>query len=1005
MDDELHESVQRSTTKQVQAPEQTVTTQSTQVLEAQPETLLQPLQRTQHAAPALTEQTREQNAYFRRRVEERLENLRAQHAAPVDAPVTQPDGYKARREREARRERARAKTPAGDEYTLGLQAAMEREDKSRMLALPDNVEHQQYYQKAHSLNLDERQLHQLCHTVELDKNGRPVSREALEAARRKNLEFWEDFTSGEQARQKPHLDRIVEEILTFQFTPSMFEPENLARNMEKYTRMSRLLTSLSDLRGEFPWYFEALPAFTKELLDDVDSMSDVFCPLLLYSTGAHGYDFTHTEYIKNEREAEVNREQAEVFRTLFQERAAAYAERRENTLRREAERREIQAEEERPLNIQVIGQGAYQYGLPSAEQAKEILRRQSGLSEEEFSALEDSGVLEGVYSHMRSYHELLHAITADDVKTIKDDDNEPTVFTRLVGAHGAFIDTASVLSRKLSESRKPAMRALAGALGFMAMKAMSYSGMITNLEAEFKYSVAMGDRRTLKTQVDEDEMGAIYEGRHGTAYKYREDVTDPEGTPIPVLSRNLRRAVGKDAADDKDLAAILMTVDAYENFLETAQVPPCVTDEDKAAYPERVMALTNQLLAFNDRITARTICYLNSNALNPLKENICKTLEHCVLSRDTEENNFVRIAELSYRLRHNDFSDARFNADYTGVTLSEALRKTVVLREDIDSQDVIQGGEGASVVYITKGTAREQAVYRRGAYYHPSQLLEDGDPYETKGAITGFETTRGRLIDSRKSSRDVAVRRVDALLGANVIADASHVSLKLDGADGVISTKMEKAAGMEARYLPHKPDFRYEMYSGQPEIEAEEEDQFLNLAHPETIRQLYWLQVVDAISGSADRHVGNFFVKTDRKGALTKLTGIDNDMAFGEDFMPLKSLEDLTSFYGRQNNRYLVYAPVYEFAFPCIPKDIYEKVMALTPETLSRELRGSVRDSELETAVLRLKVLQEHLSRVPKLDLGTREDAIQCAQITERNAKRLAGSFKSTNYFAMLRGG
>ena len=878
-----------------------------------------------------------------------------------------------------------------------------------MLALPDNVEHQPYYNRAHSLDIDERQLHIMCYTVELDKNGNPVSQEALDETKRKNLQFWEDYTSGERSRQKPHLDRIVEEILTFQFTPSMLEPENLLRNLEKYTRMGRLLTSLSDLHKQFPWYFEELPDFKKELLADVESMTSIFGTTLNYAVCAHGYDFSQMKYIESEEEAEGYAQQAEIFGAEFRKKAAEYAERRENTLRREAERREAQTEDIRLLNVQVIGKGAYKYGLPSVEQAKRILREQSGLSEEAFSALEETGKLEDIYSCMNMYHMLLGTISADDVKT-GGVGNEESVFMKLIGTHRVFIDTAAVLSRELSKSEKPEERSLAGTLGFMAMKAMSYSGMIANLEAEFKYSVTMGDRRTLKTQVDDDEMGAIFEGRHETAYKYRENVTDPEGTLIPVLSQNLRKAVGKDAADDKDLAAIIMTIEAYENFLETAQVPPCVTDEDKAAYPERVEALSNQLLAFNDRITARTICYLDANARSFRKRRICKALEKSVLDRDTNENNFVRVAELSYRLRHNDFSDARFNADYTGVTLSEALRKTVVLSADVSSRDVVQRGDAASVVYITKKTAAEQAVYRRGASYRPWRRLDkrNKDLDEAKGAITGFRTTRGRLIDSHKSSRDVAVRRVDAMLGANVIADASHVSLKLDGAKEVLSTKMEKAEGVEARKLKYSPGFRYDMYYGLPEVETNGENQYLNLAHPETMRQVYWLQVVDAICGSADRHLGNFFVTTDERGALIKLTGIDNDMSFGEGFIPMKTGQDVVNFY--QNNPYMMFTPVYEHAFPCIPTEIYEKVMDLTPEKLSRELRGSVRDSELETAVLRLKVLQEHLSHVPKLDIRIASEARQCAQLTEQKVKDLQRMFNRTgwlpyltmNYFAML---
>jgi|GEM_PF-3314226 len=90
MDNDLHQRVQRTTTEQVQAPEQTEATQNTQVLEAPPETLVQPFQRTEVTAPVLTEETRQRNEEFRSRVEERLENLRARYSAPVDERLHSP---------------------------------------------------------------------------------------------------------------------------------------------------------------------------------------------------------------------------------------------------------------------------------------------------------------------------------------------------------------------------------------------------------------------------------------------------------------------------------------------------------------------------------------------------------------------------------------------------------------------------------------------------------------------------------------------------------------------------------------------------------------------------------------------------------------------------------------------------------------------------------------------------------------------------------------------------
>jgi hypothetical protein len=87
---------------------------------------------------------------------------------------------------------------------------------------------------------------------------------------------------------------------------------------------------------------------------------------------------------------------------------------------------ETRTEDIRLLNVAVIGEGAYKYGLPSVGQAKEILREHPGLSEEAFSALEETGVLEDVYSYMSMYHMLLNTINADDAKMIRAKNSEKT---------------------------------------------------------------------------------------------------------------------------------------------------------------------------------------------------------------------------------------------------------------------------------------------------------------------------------------------------------------------------------------------------------------------------------------------------------------------------------------------------------------------------------------------------------------------------------------------------
>jgi hypothetical protein len=88
-----------------------------------------------------------------------------------------------------------------------------------------------------------------------------------------------------------------------------------------------------------------------------------------------------------------------------------------------------------------------------------------------------------------------------------------------------------------------------------------------------------------------------------------------------------------------------MTVEAYENFLETAQVLPG-DGEDREAYRTRGGSV-KQLLAFQRPHHGSHHVLSGGKRRKPLKESICRALETSVLDRDTKKNNFVRVAELT----------------------------------------------------------------------------------------------------------------------------------------------------------------------------------------------------------------------------------------------------------------------------------------------------------------------------------------------------------------------
>jgi len=547
-------------------------------------------------------------------------------------------------------------------------------------------------------------------------------------------------------------------MLHFNFTEDMFEPERMVRDIQQLMEMSQYLTSYQDLRRQFPWYFESQPAFRRAMLDNLYDLSAIFTTHFVNIMSSHAYDYAHNLVLKDTVPVKALMGTSE---ELFRGALRTFRENRERAMRDEADRlARIPVEEEVTVErAQPIGEGAYKYGVPSEEQILEIIKKQSDLTEVELNALVENQTLKDMLDRASLFHTLLKNIGSASDKWF---------FTKLLAAQRGFIDSCASLSLSLSNSKSEIQRNIAATLGFMAMKSMSYSAVLVNLESEFRYNVAMGDTRSLKTQMTESGLGANYEGSHKRE-QYRTDLTDPDGLQLPVLSRNLRNEAGGEIANDRDFAAIVMTVEAYEDFLRSAQVPPCETEEEMSGYQERLEKVLEELLAFNDRITARTFGYLQKYAggSSEVKKRLCQALEKYVLGRDTSDNNFERVAELAYRLRHNNFADAGFNAAYTGKSIMEALQNTRIAKADLDSSKFKRTGGNISSVYIPRDTRSDNAVYRLGSAYRnwsPDELGYDID--ETKGRISSFKTTAGKMMDIRKSSRDVAVSRVDRLLGS-----------------------------------------------------------------------------------------------------------------------------------------------------------------------------------------------------------------------------------------------
>jgi hypothetical protein len=143
-------------------------------------------------------------------------------------------------------------------------------------------------------------------------------------------------------------------------------------------------------------------------------------------------------------------------------------------------------------------------------------------------------------------------------------------------------------------------------------------------------------------------------------------------------------------------------------------------------------------------------------------------------------------------------------------------------------------------------------------FFKPYSNAFHGSPEGEEAGIGKYDAMNGDavLAESNLIARSLASTRFDQKLGLDIIAHETQA--KHGGRKGVVSAKTKGKA-----------------LADQPEID---------LKNPETQKGLNRLQAFDYLSGQVDRHGGNVYVDPESG----KVTGIDNDLAWGADNAPVE---------------------------------------------------------------------------------------------------------------------
>ena len=173
------------------------------------------------------------------------------------------------------------------------------------------------------------------------------------------------------------------------------------------------------------------------------------------------------------------------------------------------------------------------------------------------------------------------------------------------------------------------------------------------------------------------------------------------------------------------------------------------------------------------------------------------------------------------------------------------------------------------------------------------------------------------------AKRDVAMARLDSLLGAGVIARA-ELAVR-----GQSTGSLLDAAGGQGR-----------VRAGDAQVaEGNAPHGRIDLQGAGIQRMLSKLQLVDILAMQADRHMGNYYLHVDAQDRVVGVTGIDNDLSFGTrtQTTPRQEFPGISRF---------------------VDKQLAQRILGLHPDDLRWALGTLLTANEVEAAVTRLTNLQ-----------------------------------------------
>lgn len=207
------------------------------------------------------------------------------------------------------------------------------------------------------------------------------------------------------------------------------------------------------------------------------------------------------------------------------------------------------------------------------------------------------------------------------------------------------------------------------------------------------------------------------------------------------------------------------------------------------------------------------------------------------------------------------------------------------------------------------------------------------------------------------TNRNVASSRMAEALGVgNLIAKSETVEMREPGQKkGRIGNLMQKAEGQEASKYRDK----YKSGADNSKKKKEASDKMAKKMTGNFQKQIASLQVLDYLMGQVDRHNNNYFIQENDKGELDNVTGIDNDLSFGD----AKIERVVWGFFTMGNNGRSPVDTEGNFILPHMDKAFAERILAFTGEQLTFLLGDLIEKKNIDFACKRLSTLQNAIRK------------------------------------------